>query len=300
MKKYFLLFTILFLQIIIYPQEVALSFDDAPRGDGAYFTGLERTKTLIKDLKEANVKQVIFYCVTNQIDTIGNKRLEMYSNAGYLIANHSDTHRSLDNISAKEYIKDIQRADSILKKYKTYTKLFRYPYLHEGKTIEKRDSVRNALSKMNYRNGYVTIDDYDWYIAKIFKDAYSKSKQIDFENFKNAYVNILWEGIKFYDDMAKKVLGRSPKHVLLLHENDVAALFIKDLIKHIRESGGKIISPAEAYKDPIADYIPNVLMNNQGRIAAIAKEKDYKEKYSHVSESDEYLDKYFNENGIIK
>ena len=71
--------------------------------------------------------------------------------------------------------------------------------------------------------------------------------------------------------MAKEVLGRSPKHVLLLHENDLAALFIKDLIKHIRESGGKIISPAEAYKDPIADFIPNVLMNNQGRIAAIAK-----------------------------
>ncbi len=300
MNKILLLFSFIFITTILDAQEVALSFDDAPRGDGAYFTGLERTQTLIDDLREANVEQVIFYCVTNQIDSIGNKRLQMYSDAGHLIANHSNTHRSLNNISAKEYINDIQTADSILKKYKTYTKLFRYPYLHEGKTIEKRDSVRAALSKMNYQNGYVTVDDYDWYIEKIFKDAYNSQKKIDLEKFKNAYVNFLWGCIKFYDDMAKKVLGRSPKHIILLHENDIAAMFIKDLIKCIRENGGKIISPTDAYKDQIASYIPNVLMNNQGRIGAIAKEKGYKGEYSHFSEEEDFLDKYFTENGIIK
>lgn len=86
-------------------------------------------------------------------------------------------------------------------------------------------------------------------------------------------MNSLWETIEFYDGIAKKVLGRSPSHVLLLYENDMAALFVDDLVAHIRLKGWEIISPIEAYKDPISRMVPDVLFNNQGRIAAIAHSK---------------------------
>ena len=79
--------------------------------------------------------------------------------------------------------------------------------------------------------------------------------------------------------------------MLLLHENDLASLFITDLVKFIRGKGWTIISPAEAYRDPIATAIPDVLLNNQGRVAALAKENGYSGRLSLESESTEFLDK---------
>lgn len=290
----------LLLTISGYSQRVALSFDDVPRGKGILFSGSERAQILLEKLKKENVDTVIFFCVGRAIDSAGDARIKMYSEAGHLIANHTYSHKSLDKTSAAEYIVDIVQADSILNKYKTYTKLFRFPYLHEGNTTGKRDSVRNAIASMNYMNGYVTIDTYDWYIDFLLKEGIKEQKKIDYEKLKKMYVDIMWDGIKFYDSLAQKVLGRSPAHVLLLHENDLAALFIDALIDHIRKNNGRIISPIEAYQDPVSEYIPNVLMNNQGRIVAIAKEKGYKGELSHQSESEEFMENYFNTHVIIK
>ena len=60
----------------------------------------------------------------------------------------------------------------------------------------------------------------------------------------------------------------------------ITALFIDDLIKYIRQKGWEIITPNEAYQDPIANYKSETLINNQGRIMAIAIDKGYKGPYS--------------------
>lgn len=118
---------------------------------------------------------------------------------------------------------------------------------------------------------------------------------------KQVYVESLWSSIKFYDNIAQQVLGRSPKHILLLHENDLAALFIADLAEFIKAKGGKIISPQEAYTDPIADMVPDVLFNNQGRIAAIARSKGYAvRQLVHESEDVKFLDDLFEKQGVFR
>lgn len=56
----------------------------------------------------------------------------------------------------------------------------------------------------------------------------------------------------------------------------------------------------DAYQDPIASHIPDVLLNGQGRVAAIAKEKGYKGPFGQDSEDEEYLDKLFAQLKIVK
>lgn len=65
----------------------------------------------------------------------------------------------------------------------------------------------------------------------------------------------------------------------LLHDNDITALFIKDLVVLLRERGCKIITPTEAYSDPLLTTAPDVVENNQGRVMAIAKSKGYSGPY---------------------
>ncbi len=55
--------------------------------------------------------------------------------------------------------------------------------------------------------------------------------------------------LNFYDDLAIKTLGYSPKHVMLLHEVDATVMFIDALVKELRSRGWKIISAEDAYND---------------------------------------------------
>jgi len=162
-----------------------------------------------------------------------------------------------------------------------------------------KHDIRKALADKNYSNGYVTVDNYDWYLDHLFRTVVSEQKQIDFHKLRTIYIEHLWKSIQFYDNIALKTLGRSPRHVLLLHENDLAALFIDDLVKFIRKRGWRIISPVEAYQDAIAKTIPDVLLNNQGRVAAIAKASGYTSRLSMDSESTQFLDELFKKEKVF-
>ncbi|MCB0284457.1 MAG: polysaccharide deacetylase family protein [Calditrichaeota bacterium] len=297
----YLIFLLLFTVLSASGQEIALTFDDAPRNDTQLFSGQERSKKLIENLKKAQVPDALFFVVTGQINEQNHTRLNDYMAAGFHLANHSHSHWSADRTEIEKYLADIAKADSILQKFENFIPLFRYPYLHEGKTRETRDPIRNYLDKHGYNNGYVTIDNYDWYMDHLLQRALKEGKQVNYEILKDLYINTLWQAITFYDDIALKTLGRSPKHVLLLHENDLAALFIADLVKYIRAQSWKIISPQEAYTDPIASTIPDVLFNNQGRVAAIAKSEGWKIKDLILdSEDEKYLDDLFESKKVFR
>lgn len=254
-------------------REIAITFDDAPTTDSATFTGEERTKRLIAALKSAGVEQAAFFCVPRDQSATKLSRLTAYAAAGHLIANHSNTHRNLKALSAEEYLADIAAADATLKGIANFRPWFRFPFLAEGETREKRDAVRTGLRAMNYAQGYVTVDNYDWYLNSLANSARKAGQTIDQSALRDLYIEILTNAVEFYDAIAVKTLGHSPRHVLLLHENDLAALFIGDLVAALRNKGWTITSADKAYADPIAQIEPDTLFLNQGRVAAIAHTK---------------------------
>jgi len=278
-----------------------LTFDDAPWSDGDLYTGLKRSEIFIKKLQQYNVPQVAFFAKSGNIDAVGELRLKMYGQAGHIIANHSHTHPHIHEVGVEKFIDDIKEAHQALKQFPGFRPWFRFPFLDEGKDENTRDQIRSALDGMGYINGYVTVDNYDWYLEFMYQQALKENKKINYDLLKELYIEHLWESIQFYQNIALKTLGRSPKHVLLLHENDLAALFLDDLISFLRGEGWLIISPEEAYKDPISQHIPNVLMNNQGRVAAIAREKGMAGRdLVQKSEDEQYLKDYFNKKKVFR
>jgi peptidoglycan/xylan/chitin deacetylase (PgdA/CDA1 family) len=257
-------------------KEIALSFDDAPRGSTHFFSGEARTDALISELKRAKVSQAVFFGNSSNFTDQGKKRIQKYIDADHLIANHSHSHPDLNSSDPEEYWENVMLADAHLKKLENFRTWFRFPYLREGKTKEVRDFIRNRMRDAGYRNGYVTVDTGEWYTDDLFQQALRSGKKANLSNLSAAYVKMLVEGVEFYDKIAVDTLGRSPKHILLLHENDLAALFIFDLVTELRRRGWEIISPEQAYADPISQVEPDTLLLNQGRVAAIAKANGYK------------------------
>ncbi len=255
-------------------KRIAITFDDAPRASSLAMSGEQRTQLLIKALAKANVTGAMFFATTSHLEAegeSGHKRLENYVEAGHVLGNHSHAHQSANRLSADEFLADIRRADETLSKFEGYHPLMRFPYLHEGDTREKRDVIRQGLQQQGLRQGYVTIDNYDWYLQALLDESLAGNRKFDVDAWRNIYVDVLMAAIQKYDEIAMRALGRSPAHVLLLHENDLAALFVDDLVAALNAEGWEVISTLEAYEDPLFEQLPDTLFLGQGRVAAIAE-----------------------------
>lgn len=289
---FFVLF--LFITPLLAAREIAFTFDDAPTPDSILMTGQERTQKLINALIAAKVPDALFFVKADYINSDTQKRLEQYAAAGFHLANHSYSHKSASELGTLDYPTDVYKAHLLLKPLNNFLPYHRFPYLHYGKDVAAITSLQQSLTELGYKDGYVTIDNFDWYISSLLTKAAEEKKTIDYDKARKFYVEMLYNSIEFYDAIAQKSLGRSPQHVMLLHENDAAALFVGDLIAHLRAKGWKIISPQQAYQDPIARNFPNVVFHKQGRVAAIANSKGVPEsELRHVSENAEYIDKAF-------
>ena len=280
------------------PKQIAFTFDDAPRYATTYFTGPKRAQNLIARLSDGRIPQVVFFCNTKRLDEEGLKRIRAYAKAGHLIANHSHSHKDLHVVGTSDFIQDVRLAHADLQKFSNYVNWFRFPFLHEGRTVDERNEVRAQIAALGYKQGYVTVDDYDWYMDRLFQEALPAKKKIDFGRLRRAYVEILTAGIEFYDDIAVKTLGRSPKHVLLLHENDLAALFVGDLADHLRSRGWEIVSAKDAFADSIASIEPVTLRLGQGRVAAIAIDRGYQGPIEGYWDSESGIDEEFEKRKI--
>lgn len=244
-------------------KRIALTFDDVPRGRGPFLTPDERSARLIASLKRAGVKQAAFFVTPGNLakpDGVGGeKRIEAYVRAGHVIANHSFNHLALSTTSAADYVADIDRAEAWLKGRQGRRPWFRYPFLNEGRADKvKRDAVRAALKLRGLSNGHVTVDGADWNMEGLTAKAVADGKAIDRRALRDLYVETMVEAAEFNDVLARKTLGRSPAHVLLLHETDLAALYIGDLVKRLRAAGWRIVTADEAYADPITGLAPDV------------------------------------------
>lgn len=259
-------------------KRIALTFDDIPRGPGAFLTQEERTARLIAALKAARVKQAAFFVnpgsLTNPERTGGEARIARYVEAGHVLANHSFSHPALTAVTAEDYLADIDRAEAWLKGRDGRRPWFRFPYLNEGRQDKsKRDAVRAGLHARGLRNGYVTVDASDWHMEQLAIDAKKAGKTIHMDALRDLYVESHVEAAEFYDGLARRTLGRSPAHVLLLHETDLAALWIDDLVAALRRAGWEIVSADEAFADPINTAMPDVPSAQGTLTEALAWEK---------------------------
>lgn len=92
------------------------------------------------------------------------------------------------------------------------------------------------------------------------KDGVKAGRKLNKQKLCLAYSEMIWNTMVFYDTKATELLKRSPNHMLLLHENDLAAMCVDTLIAKIKLNGWKIISPEVAIEDEIYKRNPNTLL----------------------------------------
>ena len=274
-------------------KRIALTFDDVPRFPGATYTPAERTVALIAALERAGVEQAAFFVTTANLDQPfgagGEDRITAYVAAGHVIANHSHTHRHLREMAPADYVADLDRAADWLRGRPGLRPWYRYPYLDEGEDVVRRDALRAALRERGLINGYVTVDLWDWWFDDRVNEAAAQGQAIDRDALRDIFVRSIVEASNFADALAVRTLGRSPAHVLLLHESDTTTQYIDEAVAALRADGWEIVTADEAFADPIAAIEPDTLMLGGGRIAAIAHAQGRPDEELHSDWTNETL-----------
>ena len=255
-------------------KRIALTFDDIPRHAGSFIESEdERTDRIIAALGK---HQAAFFLNPDSVAKSkgAEDRIERYVAAGHVIANHTNTHPQLRDTDTATYIADIDAAAAWLNGRAGFRPWFRFPFLDEGgRDKEKRDTLRSALEKRGLTNAYVTVDASDWFYDQAANRALKAGQSIDIDALKALFIESHVQSAEFNYELAKRVLGRDPAHVMLMHETDLVALFLTDLIAALEVNGWTIIAADDAFADPISKIETDVPYAQGTLIESIAWER---------------------------
>jgi peptidoglycan/xylan/chitin deacetylase (PgdA/CDA1 family) len=255
--------------------QFSITMDDFHWHNAVKLTATERNQAILDTLHANSIKAALFVIGRNIDSDEGKQLLTPWDKAGHLIGNHTYSHRNY-NASAtviEEYQQDILRAESLLKDFPHFRKFFRFPLLKEGDTAAKRDAMRTFLERNRYRNGHVTIDNSDWLIDQRLATRLKTDAAADVKPYRDYYMEHMWARAEYYDALARRVLGRSVKHTVLVHFNLLNGLFLGDLIAMFKSKGWQPIDAEEAFRDPVFSAKPRVLPAGESIVWSLAKGK---------------------------
>ena len=282
-------------------KRVAISFDDGSTRDMPGYSWEEWNGMILDHLEKHGVRS-LFFAAGRQLNSAKGKYvLESWKEAEQLLGNHTYTHPSFNDstVSLEDYKKDFLQNKKFLSKYPNFIPYFRFPYLREGETVEKRDGFREFLEAQAFKNGHVTIDGWDWYISSRLVGKLKSAPKRDIEPYRQFYVQHHLDRARFNDSLAVVLTGRQIDHVLLLHHNLAAALFLGDLLEALKSDGWEIIDVLEAYKDPVYDHSPQTLPAGGNFLRALSKEAGiYGDLFRFDSENDGYVQKKMDALGL--
>lgn len=253
---------------------VAITMDDFNTGQAWPESAGEVNRRLLRLFDKHGLRITMFVIGRNAEDRANRRLLGDWASAGHRIGNHTYSHFSINapNHSLADFQSDMLKAERVLEPFKTYERIFRFPMLKEGNTVERRDGMREFLRAHGYRTGYVTVDASDWYYAARLQEHLRRESQFLADRFREPYVQHMRDRSLYYDGLAREVLGRSPKHTLLVHYSYLNACFLEAILDMYKGMGWNLIDSDQAYMDPVFHSKPQTLPAGESLIWALAKE----------------------------
>lgn len=260
--------------------EIAFTFDDPKTDSDAGLTWREINDRMLSTLTKQKVKAILFVCGKRVDSATGGDLVSDWDRAGHLIGDHSYSHLNFnessdvsnaDAVTLAQFESDALKNEPLIRGYRNFRRMFRYPFFKEGDTAEKRDGMRSFLQERGYRIGRATIDASDWAIdARMAKKA--NVAHADLTGYRDFLLEHIWQRAQYYDSLVSRLMLAPVRHTVLLHHNALNALFLSDLIAMFRSKGWVIVDAEYAYQDAIYDRQPKTLPAGESLIWALAKE----------------------------
>lgn len=259
-------FAALALLLIIYlpaqATEVAITVDDIPLSGPLppNTTRMQIAQEMLAAFKKHHIKDV--YGFINGVNIPNDEFMNIlyaWVNDGQLLGNHTYMHNNLARVSTEAYINDINKNDPFLKKAmgnKDY-KYFRYPFLSEGNTPQKRDAIRNYLASQGYKIAPVTIDFSDWEFNPPYVRCLRRNNQQGVAWVEQNFMQQSVSALQRAQAMSQALFNRDIKQILLIHIGACDAKMVDQLLTAYEQHGVKFIPLNVAMSDPAYQLTPS-------------------------------------------
>jgi hypothetical protein len=191
--------------------------------------------------------------------------LRMWVETGLRVGNHTFAHPNLNRVSAADYIGDIERNEAMLVEVAgpLWGRVFRYPYLREGDTPQKRRAVRRWLAAHGYQIAQVTVYFDDWAWNDAYARCVGRPDPGAIQWLKQSFLQLAVQRLAWSEAVAKAMLGRQIKQILLLHLGAFDAVMLDELLAAYRQAGVTMIGLIEAMTDPAYKLDPDIVWDGE-------------------------------------
>ncbi|HXW89451.1 MAG TPA: polysaccharide deacetylase family protein [Terriglobales bacterium] len=275
-------------------QMVAITFDDLPL-NGELPPGVTRLKIARDTIAVLRARHVPpTYGFVNAKKLEGNadaaEALKVWV-ASEPIGSHTYGHIDLNANSVESFEREIDENEPVLELLAGTNAdwhWFRYPFLREGDTVEKRRAVRSYLQSHAYRVAQVTLDWEDYLWNSSYARCVAKNDAPSIERLRSSYLQVQSSYLDLGHQLAQLVYARDIHHVLLLHLGAFSSTILPDALDLLAKKGFKLVTLEEAENDPVYQGDPDVGSQYGGTLLELwmeakkikfprATEKPYKE-----------------------
>ena len=205
--------------------------------------------------------------VEQQPDTL--KVLKPWRDAGQPLGNHGWSHLNINDHTAAQFEADIARNEPLLASLMPDTAAwhwFRFPFLNEGDTVEKRREVRSWLSSHGYKTAQVTMSFGDYLWNEPYARCAARHDDASIAQLERSYLSAADQAIASDRSLSRTLFHRDIPYILLMHIGAFDAHMLPRLIDLYRSRGFTFVSLPQAASDPAYAEDPDIGLRSGGTL----------------------------------
>jgi peptidoglycan/xylan/chitin deacetylase (PgdA/CDA1 family) len=244
--------------------QMAITVDDLPT-HGKLPPKVSRedvAKKMVAVFKKHKVPEVYAFINAGKVEERHESMevLQIWKDAGYPFGNHTYLHTGLTKTSVDEFKAEIDKNEPMLKALSSSGnwKVFRYPYLREGETLEKRNAVRKYLFDRGYKIAQVTVDFEDWSWNDPYARCMAKGDSKSIEWLRETYLQFADQALDLEEIRSKALFKRSIPNILLLHIGAFDSEMLDELLTRYEQKGVEFIPLSQALRDEVYAQDPGI------------------------------------------
>jgi peptidoglycan-N-acetylglucosamine deacetylase len=185
----------------------------------------------------------------------GTAMLKPWTSGSFDLGNHLYAHKDANDFSVEQIDEEIVRGEEaiapLMRAAGKKLEFLRFPYNHTGDTKEKHAAVADFIAKRGYRLAPCTIENSDWEFTWAYVKMLARHDDAGIERLRTEYLAYTSAEIDYYAALNKQVLGYEPPEIMLLHDNQLNADMMDEVLALFEKKGYRFVSLSEAESDPV-------------------------------------------------
>ncbi len=174
---------------------------------------------------------------------------------GHTLGFQTFSGQDIEGVPVEAFIGDLikgqEAIEDILQSYRQSERYFRFPYLHYGSTVDKKDGLAEYLAGTKIKVAHATIVPEDFVYNLSMEKIKNRRDSVELFALRDEYLNHLLDRLASAETMAEKTTGRAVRHILSLRVNMVNAVFLDDILTMLEGKGYNFITLKTALKDKV-------------------------------------------------